>query len=76
MLFEIIQAWPHFILTRTIVRKTLVHHLGAAGRFLLVDAFLMSGQVIHCAKAFLAIAVGLSAFEQFLVSRFMFSVPG
>lgn len=75
MLLKIIQAWPHFISARTIVSKTLVNHLGPAGRFLLVDAFLVSGQVIHSAKAFLATAVGLIAFEKFPVSRFMFSVP-
>lgn len=74
MLLEIIQTWPLFIPAWTIGSKALVHHFGTAGRDLLVDAFLMTGQVVHRAKAFLASAVRFVASELFPMSCFVFPV--
>lgn len=74
VLFKIIQPWPLFLPARAIRAKTLVDHFGAAVGILLVDTFLMPGQVVHGAKAFFASAVGLVASELFLMPCLVFSI--
>lgn len=74
MLLEIIQTWPLFIPAWTIRPKALVDHFRTAVWVLLVDAFLMPGQVVHRAKAFLATAVRLVASELFPMSCLMLSI--
>ena len=75
MLTEIVQTGPALISSRAVFAETQVQDLGAAFRLLLVNTFLMAGEVVDGSEAFFAGTVGFIAFEGFLVSGFVFPLP-
>lgn len=76
MLFEIIQPWPLFVFAGAIPSKAHIQDFRTADGLLLVDAFLMPGQIVDGSEALFAAAVWFIAPEQFPMSRFVFPVQG
>jgi len=74
VLFEIIQTWPHLVFARAILSKAHIYDFGATHRLFFVDTFLMSGQIIDGTETLSAGTVWFIAFEQFLMSCFVFPV--
>lgn len=73
MLTEIVQTGPALIPSRAVFAEAQVEDLGTTLRLLLVNAFLMAGEVVDGPEAFFARAVRLVAFERFFVSGFVLS---
>lgn len=72
MLLEIVQSGPLLAGPRAILPKAEIHHLRPTLGLFIVNTFLVAGQVVDRAEAFLARAIGLVAFEQLTMSGLVF----
>lgn len=72
MLLEIVQARPLLVWTGAVLPKAQIHHLGTTFWLLVVNALLVTGQVIDCSESLFSRAVGLITFEQLSMAGFMF----
>lgn len=74
MLLEIVQAGPFLVRTWAVLAKAQIHHLRSAFWLFIVNALLVTGQVIDRAESLFARAVGFVAFEELSVASLMLSV--
>lgn len=63
MLLEVVQARPVFVGTGATLPKAEIFHLRASLGLLVVNAFLMAGEVVDSAKALFTRTVGLVTFK-------------
>jgi hypothetical protein len=73
MLLKVVQPGPSLAGPRTVLPKAEIHHLRPALGLFIVNAFLVAGQVVDRAEAFLPRAVGLITFEQLAMTGLVFS---
>lgn len=73
MLLKVVQSGPSLARSRAVLPKAEIHHLRSALGLFIVNTFLVAGQIVDRAEAFLPGAVGLITLEQFTMTSFMFS---
>jgi hypothetical protein len=73
MLLKVVQSRPSLAGPRAVISKAEIHHLRSAFRLFIVNAFLVAGQVVDRAEAFLPRAVRFITLEQFTMTGLVFS---
>jgi len=63
MLLEVVQSRPVLVGTGTILSEAEVHHFRTTFRFFIMNAFLVTSEVVDCSKPFFARTVRFVTFE-------------
>jgi hypothetical protein len=73
MLLKVVQSRPSLVRPRAVLSKAEVHHLRPALGLFIVNAFLVTGQIVDRTEAFFPRAVGLITLEEFTMTGHVFS---